>query len=133
MRVDYLSKCEGVVELPCLNYTSGIYFLINEEDEIVYIGQSVNVISRVDEHRRGVMGAHFCRILFLPIDNASKPLLEYVEAKFIERIRPQLNKQITPPRAKALKAPKHVSKILQHLHSTYRLNFRTWEYERIGK
>jgi hypothetical protein len=61
-----------------------VYFLILKK-EIVYVGQSVNLMSRVDSHR---LTKEFDRTLYLPIP---KEILNDVEAAFIRKLRPKYN------------------------------------------
>lgn len=80
--------------LPLLRPTSlkaiaGVYFLMNDDDEIVYIGQSVNVAARIGQHcidKR--KHPHFTKVAAVSVP-ASR-LLE-IEAKYIAAYSPILN------------------------------------------
>lgn len=65
---------------------SGVYFLI-ENDEVVYIGQSVNVYSRIAHHYSSVR-IKFTKFLFIscPPEN-----LDQVESLYIHLLKPPLN------------------------------------------
>ncbi len=64
---------------------AGIYFLFSEDDEIkkVYIGQSVNGVSRIQHHISGKL--FWQRCLLFVTDNASfsKTTIDYLEYHFI--------------------------------------------------
>jgi hypothetical protein len=62
----------------------GVYFL-RRGQEIVYVGQSVAVHSRVSQHRKD---KHFDNVLFLPCEREE---LNNLEGFFIRLLRPQLN------------------------------------------
>lgn len=77
-----------VYELPCsLNYA--IYFLFNnsEDENLVYIGQSVNGIQRIENHIRGKEFWTF-GILFVTDNNSFDKLsIDYLEYEFIQRFK----------------------------------------------
>lgn len=63
----------------------GVYFL-REQGEIVYVGQSVSVYSRVAQHRRD--GKFFDSVTFMPCMQKD---LNSMEGFFIRLLRPKLN------------------------------------------
>lgn len=63
---------------------SGVYFLI-ANNEVVYVGQSVNVYSRISEH---VSGKCFDRYAYVP---CAVELLDKLESLYIHCLRPRLN------------------------------------------
>lgn len=74
-----------------VNIQSGVYFLINEVNEIVYVGQSKNVMSRIGSHLGDKnKSPHFSKVSAIPV-----PLdqLDEVEQRFIQELRPRLNKR----------------------------------------
>lgn len=77
-----------VFELPCsLNYA--IYFLFNdsEDENLVYVGQSVNGIQRIEEHVRGKEFWTYA-ILFVTDNNSFDKLsIDYLEYEFIQRFK----------------------------------------------
>ncbi len=77
-----------VYKLPCsLNYA--IYFLFNdsEDENLVYVGQSVNGIQRIDEHVRGKDFWSYA-ILFVTDNNSFDKLsIDYLEYEFIQRFK----------------------------------------------
>lgn len=77
-----------VFELPCsLNYA--IYFLFNdsEDENLVYVGQSVNGIQRIEEHVRGKDFWTYA-ILFVTDNNSFDKLsIDYLEYEFIQRFK----------------------------------------------
>jgi hypothetical protein len=64
--------------------SSGVYFLI-ANSRVVYVGQSVNVYSRIDEHARGKF---FERYAYVP---CSVEMLDKLESLYIHCLRPPLN------------------------------------------
>ncbi len=79
-----LHGIEGLKEIPYYDYTPGIYFL-TVGDEIVYIGKSVNPMSRILTHRED---KEFERAYLLPI-----PVKDHngFEGAMIRLIQPRLN------------------------------------------
>ena len=66
---------------------SGVYFLV-EGDEIVYVGQAVNVYARISQH---ALTKTFSRYAFVPC----KPdMLDRLESLYIHVLRPKLNGNI---------------------------------------
>lgn len=63
----------------------GVYFLINN-DEIVYVGQSVNIWSRLSQHKKDKEFSHFH---WIPVQNS---YLEIVENDYIIKFNPIYNK-----------------------------------------
>jgi hypothetical protein len=63
----------------------GIYFLV-DGDEVVYVGQSVDVAARVPQH---TLDKTFSRSVFLPVAASD---LTAVEHAFIHLLRPKYNK-----------------------------------------
>jgi len=68
-----------------LNYYghTGVYFLIFKE-ELVYVGQSVNVFARISSHA----DKHFDKYAFIP---CSREDLDTIESLYIHVLRPRLN------------------------------------------
>lgn len=77
-----------IYDLPCsLNYA--LYFLFNdsEDENLVYVGQSVNGIQRIDEHVRGKDFWSYA-ILFVTDNNSFDKLsIDYMEYEFIQKFR----------------------------------------------
>ncbi len=77
-----------VYELPySMNYA--IYFLFNdsEDENLVYVGQSVNGIQRIEEHVRGKDFWSYA-ILFVTDNNSFDKLsIDYLEYEFIQRFK----------------------------------------------
>lgn len=63
---------------------SGVYFLVSG-NRVVYVGQSVNVYSRIDEHARD---KSFERYAYAP---CSIDMLDKLESLYIHCLRPPLN------------------------------------------
>lgn len=79
-----IHNLKNLRELPYTLTIPGIYFLV-KGDEIVYVGQSVNPIARVNSHQQG---KGFERAYLLPVP---RDRLDEVEAAFIRLFRPKLN------------------------------------------
>jgi hypothetical protein len=62
---------------------SGVYFLI-QDDKVVYVGQSVNVYSRIAQH----VDKQFDKYAFVPCD---VDLLNKLESLYIHVLKPKLN------------------------------------------
>ena len=63
-----------------------VYFLINI-DEVVYVGQTVNIYSRIKHHENSEK--IYTRVLYIPVCNEE---LERVERGFIDSLDPKYNK-----------------------------------------
>lgn len=85
--MNLLSKSE-IVSLPEPNIpVSGVYFLISE-GEIVYVGRSINVPSRVNAHlKKGKIKFDAWRMIHCKIEE-----LDDIESSYIMLIRPPLNR-----------------------------------------
>ncbi len=63
----------------------GIYFLIGDMGEVVYVGQSVNIIARIRSHRRDKI---FKKVYFFHVEPIN---LDKTESLWIDKILPPLN------------------------------------------
>lgn len=81
-----IASVKGLTELTHILYPPGVYFLVHN-DEVVYVGQSTNPISRIGEHVRSKSGK-FDRVYFLPVPHY---MLDSVEGGFIKLLHPILN------------------------------------------
>ena len=72
------------------NDITGIYFLIDESDEIVYVGQSEDIGKRVAAHANKGMKL-WTHSFFLPC-KASQ--IDEVEAYYVLRLKPKYNKRV---------------------------------------
>jgi len=63
----------------------GIYFLINRSNEVVYVGQSINVLGRIPQH---IPTKDFYVAYYLPVP---KSALNRVEQEWIDKILPIYN------------------------------------------
>lgn len=82
-----LSLIPGIRQLDLGLLGEGIYFLCKEK-EVVYVGQSVNIPSRVTTHRNEGQKI-FNRVYFL---RCPEHELDRLEAQFIKTLKPRLNK-----------------------------------------
>jgi hypothetical protein len=65
----------------------GVYFLVQDK-EVVYVGQSVNVYSRISQHR----DKKFDKYAFVPCE---AQVLDKLESLYIHVLRPKLNGDLT--------------------------------------
>ena len=68
------------------NLTSGSVYFLFDGDRIVYVGQSVNFMSRIGSHKRDKTFTH-CRVMF-----CLKRRMSYWESIFIKRYKPKYNR-----------------------------------------
>lgn len=71
-------------------FATGVYFLVDDR-QVVYVGKSENVCSRVPAHMTDKM---FSDVLWLPV---RRDVLDSVEAAFITTLRPHYNGKHTVP------------------------------------
>lgn len=81
-----ISNVKGLTELTHILYPPGVYFLV-ENDEVVYVGQSINPMGRIGQHLRSKAGK-FDRVYFVPVPQF---MLDAVEGGFIKLLSPRLN------------------------------------------
>jgi hypothetical protein len=84
-RPDCLIHIDGLRQLPFGMYGPGVYFLCKEK-QVVYVGQSVNPIARINTHWTDKK--EFDAVFFLPVPISE---LNRTEAKFIHALKPPLN------------------------------------------
>ena len=65
-----------------------IYFLLDADGLVLYVGQTVNLGARLSSHKGA--GKEFCRVAIHP---TAKENLDEAESQFIEKYRPPLNKK----------------------------------------
>ena len=80
---------DALHEVPNLSPYCGVYFLI-QDDEVIYVGQSVNVPSQIFQHK---LDKAFNRVLYLPVPESD---LGTVERAFIKALEPRLNLEPSP-------------------------------------
>jgi excinuclease UvrABC nuclease subunit len=79
--------------------TSGIYFLYGAKDELLYIGKSVNLKSRLNAHFKK-LGSSNLKHLNITLNKfsimfADEERLDYLEKQMIAKYSPSLNKSLT--------------------------------------
>lgn len=79
-----LSEAEIVAESSSAPHLTGVYFLVQAE-RVVYIGQSVNILARIAQHRAS---KDFDRFAFVPCERED---LDALESLYIHFIKPPLN------------------------------------------
>lgn len=72
----------------------GIYFLMNRKKEVIYIGKSTNILSRVKVHK-SKKHIKFHSYNYIEFDFPEKDLC-LLERLFIVKFKPKLNKQCNP-------------------------------------
>ena len=86
--------------------SSGVYFLVHEK-EVVYVGQSSDIFTRVSTHSKEKI---FGRFAFVPCE---PELLDKLESLYIHTLRPKLNGVMTNGMKQA---PLSLDKILSASH-----------------
>ena len=81
-----IAQVKGIKQLPHIGPICGIYFLC-EGNEVVYVGQSVDIVSRITTHYRE-KSKEFDRAFWIPVSQSE---LNEVEAAFILHLRPRLH------------------------------------------
>ena len=89
---DFLFCKEGVLRSSISSYPiiKGVYFLINIDNEIVYIGQSNDCHSRVKVHRSNV-GRDFLRFTIIPYPENHFMSFDDLETAYIKKFNPIYN------------------------------------------
>ena len=87
-----------------INSWGGVYFLIKESD-IVYVGQSVNVFSRLQQH---MSEKDFDKFTYLPLP---KLYFDKVESFYIHMLRPKLNGKLGNNTGR-LQAPQSLEEVI---------------------
>ena len=85
-----IAAIPGLKLFPALEVGPGCYFLVRN-GAVVYVGQSVNVTSRVAQHYGGEK--KFDYVLWLPVPASE---LDRIEGALIRHLRPELNKSLGP-------------------------------------
>ena len=103
---EQLKQIPGLVDITNETRRSGIYFLC-EDNELLYIGQSVNVASRISTHHHS---GKFNRVIFMawPPDD-----LDNVEGALIRTLRPPLNGKTPNGKMMAPESNKSYDEIMQ--------------------
>lgn len=99
---DVPKRMRGISPLYELDMTPqcGIYFLCLGE-ELVYIGQSVDINARALSHKHGgPRKKEYDRIFFVRVPRAQ---LDPIETKFINLFKPKLNKHVRHPARRKLR------------------------------
>lgn len=78
-----IREIDNLKQVPINLYPPGIYFLV-KDDEVVYVGQSVNPIARIGNHT----DKDFDRAYMIPVPSS---MLNDVEGALIRAINPPLN------------------------------------------
>ncbi|MDX9718159.1 MAG: GIY-YIG nuclease family protein [Thauera sp.] len=71
-----------------ISTVSGVYFLIDSNGEVVYVGQSVNVHARIEDHRRDP-AKEWASAKFIP---CKREHLSAMEKEYITKFQPKYNK-----------------------------------------
>jgi hypothetical protein len=94
-----IAEIKNLRQIPIHEYPPGVYFLVNHQSEIVYIGQSLNPLSRLSEHRKT---KRFNRAYMVPVPSGS---LNAVEGALIRLFKPPLNGGTLRERCGSVMAP----------------------------
>lgn len=104
-----LSPTEIVRRSLPADHLSGVYFLL-KADEVVYVGQSVNMYRRVEAHR--LQGKDFDRVTYLP---AREEVLRELEMVYIHLYRPAQNVLLPSEKRRHIyegKLPERIERVL---------------------
>lgn len=86
-----LFKVPDLVHLP-IQVFSGVYFLCLE-GQVVYVGQSVNVLARIGEHSLSYRSLiKFDSAFYIPAPAASAAMLRALELQWIQKLKPPFNR-----------------------------------------
>lgn len=99
---DAIRLNKDLIQVDIHYYPPGVYFLCNG-DEVVYVGQSINIFGRLVEHRQN---KNFDRIYILPIPEHE---LNAVEGALIRILKPKYNR--SNKRTNGVVAPPNYGKI----------------------
>jgi predicted GIY-YIG superfamily endonuclease len=101
--------CNGVVD----DFGFYVYYLCDDQ-EILYVGQSTRLMSRMNHHIHGRNKKYFRYLLYRQCESQDQML--QLEAHEIERLKPRLNKNIpNPPRTEEQRAEAR-RRISEHLN-----------------
>lgn len=64
---------------------SGVYLLVGDSDEVIYVGASIDVLARIDQH---YFDKDFDHALWVPLPAS---VLPHYEGAFIRHLQPKLN------------------------------------------
>lgn len=87
MRAKPLLKKEGIAKAAQLVPKCGVYFLLDDKDEVVYVGSSTNIDNRVSGHRTYWAFARATYVLCRPEER------DELERRYIRACRPRFNRQ----------------------------------------
>lgn len=82
------------------DYVSGVYFLLNNEDKIVYIGKSTDVFFRLRIHEKKAT-IPFCSYKVFVIESS---LLDVAERFFINKYLPEFNRDCLTDKIRKIKS-----------------------------
>lgn len=94
---------ERLVEYCHLAFPPCVYFLI-QDNEVVYVGQSVYLPGRLSEH---ICNKEFDRVFYLPVPRSE---LGIVEGGFIKALKPKLNGTMNNGTSPDLRQIRHLKK-----------------------
>jgi hypothetical protein len=89
---------ESIPNRNLLPKASGIYFVINDLEEILYIGKSTNIQSRWQGHNisADLDNPKKCKVSYLEIKDTDLYQIYELEKYFIEKFQPKLNINSSP-------------------------------------
>lgn len=76
------------IELPFRREYPCIYFLVHN-DEIVYVGQSGNLVLRIGSH---ITSKKFDRVFYIELEMSDFKFMSEIECAFIRHLKPKLNR-----------------------------------------
>lgn len=90
----------------------GVYFLVHR-GHVVYVGQSVNIVSRIAAHT----DKRFDAVAYLP---CSRDQLDVIESMYIHMLRPALNGRLTGRNSHVPAAPLSMDRLMQLMSRAHR-------------
>lgn len=75
---------------------TGVYFLIDKNDEIVYIGSAESVLARLDAHKKKIGAKMFIKHFIIELSGDDKNKRLQLERHYVELFQPKHNKQYNP-------------------------------------
>lgn len=85
---EIISNARDAAKLSCSDISGCVYFLILDS-KIIYVGQTTNAMTRLKAHKYGEHKKEFDSFYCLPVDDVT--YLRYIEAYYIDTLKPELN------------------------------------------
>lgn len=91
--IEYIFSLDYETDPKKLPKSAGVYFCVNYDDEVLYIGKSINIYNRWGKHQhRDLIGD--VKIYYQEYEDENDERILIDEAAFITILRPPLNQRI---------------------------------------